>query len=1260
MSAETTATVIGGSPAATASGSDEKGNSLWNVLPTFDPASDDPKEYVDKVKFLSAVCPTKDKPMLAPRLAMLMRGTAWAQIRLADPTTLSDPTEGIKMILAAVSTWEEAAEHQTYEKFEKAIYRVVQKSDESTVSYVNRMTVAFQELGDVALKDVQSFVLLRQSALVPEDKKKVITMTNGDLSLKLVEKSMRSLATKVLSSGADVKKKTYPVNFMDDDVDEINMVGEDETWDEDVILQSMAEQGDEDAQTVSEFEEQLIDVCQESQELSLCFSAYAEARSRIRDKIRARGFWPPRGAGGGKGKSGKKGVFKGFGKRRHQTLADRIAASSCRICGAKGHWKWECPRRAGGNGQGASSGQNATSNADINMAMKVTTGRTDDEIVQSVTHGMSLSLSDLLATDNQDCPDTSQVLLESTDVLKCEHGVNEEFIFMTEKQNFVALDRYLKVASLERKLRGVCFGKSCRTDFLQKPESVLVTECSCPGIIDTGASKSVIGRKKVKGLINSLPAAIRQRVQFGKSETVFRFGNNGTLPSVGALYIPFGENWMRLEVVNGETPFLLSNAFLKATAADVCSTESALFFRKLGISVPLQLNAKGLYTVELAEVLKAVSKDQDTVNCAKTCEVVTTAMIESSVKQDTTNNKPAADDTGDRACDPAAVAQRSEPNRDPSRCQRSLPEAHGVGAELDLCSQELPSAAAGCGARFVGGSVTGLREPNSGDDPSSSRCGDPSSVGQSSFPRGEASRDNLHCGVQQRPEVHCVHEGPQSPDFRMGQKLPELRQGHEHADGKSADSLPHTAGDDKPFSQRVGSSQQPCTEPSSNLPEPWQKGADRERDGRGDCQDGLGERPRQGADARDQDRYPSARIGSSEARRLVKQFEVSPDEVPLDAHQVQEANMSTLESELQKKSESIQRELDALVHNLKNDVAGLASVRQEAHAPRSKSVSAHGQCQRLDLLEIYCEENSRLTEVASQLGLKARRFTRADGDLRTQEGRDALWRLLVCERPRHVWMAPECGPWGNFSRLNMCRSSSTRDKIMSARAEQQTHLELCNEVYEFQIAEGGHFHIEQPQGSEVFEQPVMGNIVMGTLRTVFDMCEVGKLKVPKGNNYLRKRSVVRTTSRELHESLDARYCNKRHNHQQIEGKIRYLGKWINLSEYAARYSNGFAKNVAWFLLRSVGCGELPLETAELCIESNDQSQAEILAAASDNKSRRKSLQQQETVKPQKNEIWENTHEDSSGRKVERSFCQGRKEGTPGRDNCGTLWGGTVS
>ena len=137
--------------------------------------------------------------------------------------------------------------------------------------------------------------------------------------------------------------------------------------------------------------------------------------------------------------------------------------------------------------------------------------------------------------------------------------------------------------------------------------------------------------------------------------------------------------------------------------------------------------------------------------------------------------------------------------------------------------------------------------------------------------------------------------------------------------------------------------------------------------------------------------------------------------------------------------------------------------------------------------------------------------------------------------------------------------------------------------------------MEQPQGSEVFGQKLLKNVVNGTLRAVFDMCEVGGLKVPRGNNFLRKRSVVHTTSRELYETLDSRYCCKRHSHQPIEGTIRYLGKRINLSEYAARYSNGFAKNICWYLQRSRVSGEIPLELAELCIEPSVSQEQVILA-----------------------------------------------------------------
>jgi len=291
---------------------------------TFDPAVDDPREYVHKVKFLRAICPAKDKGMLAPRLAMLMKGTAWAQIKGSEAALLSDPEKGVDVLLASVATWEENSELQTYDKFERALYKVIQRNDETTLSYVNRLNVAFTELGKVDIADMRAFILLRQSALLAEDKKKVITLTGGELTAKKVEGAMRSLSTKVLGGQTDQKKKTYPINFVDEDHEEVYHAGDDDGWDEETILQSLVEQGDEDAQTVSDFEDQLIDVCQESSELSLslslCFSAYADARARIRDKLRARGFWPA--SKGSKGRGRKGGGFKGVGKKKNQTLAD--------------------------------------------------------------------------------------------------------------------------------------------------------------------------------------------------------------------------------------------------------------------------------------------------------------------------------------------------------------------------------------------------------------------------------------------------------------------------------------------------------------------------------------------------------------------------------------------------------------------------------------------------------------------------------------------------------------------------------------------------------------------------------------------------------------------------------------------------------------------------------------------------------------------------------------------------------------------------
>ena len=62
---------------------------------------------------------------------MLCRGTAWCQVWHLDPMKLVDLENGVTYLLEALSPWEETNELKTFELFEKALYKVVQKTDEA-------------------------------------------------------------------------------------------------------------------------------------------------------------------------------------------------------------------------------------------------------------------------------------------------------------------------------------------------------------------------------------------------------------------------------------------------------------------------------------------------------------------------------------------------------------------------------------------------------------------------------------------------------------------------------------------------------------------------------------------------------------------------------------------------------------------------------------------------------------------------------------------------------------------------------------------------------------------------------------------------------------------------------------------------------------------------------------------------------------------------------------------------------------------------
>ena len=157
----------------------------------------------------------------------------------------------------------------------------------------------------------------------------------------------------------ETKKKVYPVNFTEVDdtshnVDENQSVQSTFTVtheDEEALtmehLEQLAAQGDEDALTVQQFERDFEDLMQEVPDMQVALISYQEARQRITDRRKSRGFWPTHGRNKGKGfsKSGFQGFRKGGGKSGKDELMARIARTHCKQCGQLGHWKAECPLR---------------------------------------------------------------------------------------------------------------------------------------------------------------------------------------------------------------------------------------------------------------------------------------------------------------------------------------------------------------------------------------------------------------------------------------------------------------------------------------------------------------------------------------------------------------------------------------------------------------------------------------------------------------------------------------------------------------------------------------------------------------------------------------------------------------------------------------------------------------------------------------------------------------------------------------------------
>ena len=213
------------------------------------------------------------------------------------------------------------------------------------------------------------------------------------------------------------------------------------------------------------------------------------------------------------------------------------------------------------------------------------------------------------------------------------------------------------------------------------------------------------------------------------------------------------------------------------------------------------------------------------------------------------------------------------------------------------------------------------------------------------------------------------------------------------------------------------------------------------------------------------------------------------------------------------------------------------------------------------LLEVFAFPQSQLTHQAQELGFSASRFTKEDGDLGSPKGQEILWQRIRDKQPYHIFVAPDCSPWGSWSYLNIARSPLTALRIQEERIRQRKILALCSRICEYQVQRGRHFSMEHPRGSLAWRQSELKPVIRCTHAAEFEMCAFDFRMSPRSPR-IQKRTTIRSTSLEILRSLKEKRCNGDHPHMKIEGSVRCAGQRVPVSKWTASYGRRFATHLA--------------------------------------------------------------------------------------------------
>ena len=627
------------------------------------------------------------------------------------------------------------------------------------------------------------------------------------------------------------------------------------------------------------------------------------------------------------------------------------------------------------------------------------------------------------------------------------------------------------------------------------------------GIVDLGASQTVIGEQHVQELVKHLPQSIQDRIQRVPCSTIFRFGNSSTVSCQYALLVPMAKWLVKICVVKTQTPFLISNNVFRKLGAIIDTEKETVTFSKLGISVNLTLSEKKLYLLNFCELM---SRSQRTTQPQETAAILNVcsqegAKVRTEVLQNSSSKVTESEVSHDAKPSPSSNTRPSDPERSVSDHVATF-----SGREISECHH----------SREHG------RVPDDVVRP----------TGQ--------SEDQLWRS-QVEPEVHrCSPERSQICPVVLQEvrRQPEadaspISEVHRHVNGTSGTDprgapVPIVSSEDHIIQGHGEEASVPrrSREPTQLVRARGESTMDR-RGGTSGCGSSS---TREHGSPEHQDRDPgiehaddSASTPRTDANDATNVAGIRPETMN---HDVLADLCDVLGMHMCQNSDT--QVHDPLYFSQKTEYPNW--VYEEMHQYfQSRNPNMHPQQMkeylgksRIDVLEVYCSQESQLTHQCGRLGLIAVRFGLSQGDLATFHGRCRLYDVLWNMRPRHIWTSPKCGPWSSWNRLNACKSLQLEAQIAADRQSENVHLLLCDALFRFQVERDSqtHFHLEQPQGSELAHQREMQRILENTIRALCDMCVAGELRHPDSQRLLRKRTQVLTTSQIMCRMLEQYQC----------------------------------------------------------------------------------------------------------------------------------------